>query len=85
MNFAFVLILLLKTAYLEKTSVQFVMKLLFLKGKRLPNNISALKERMRLSNQFAANFANIYQDLKKLYAFEVSIISLIDAAIFVRL
>ena len=43
------------------------------------------KERIWLSNQFAANFMKIYPEIKKLYAFEVSIISFMEAAIFVSL
>ena len=38
-----------------------------------------------MSNQFAANFVKFYKEIKKLYAFEVSIISLMDAAVFVSL
>ena len=36
-------------------------------------------------NQLAENFIKIYQEIKKLYAFEVSIISFMEAAIFVCL
>ena len=34
-------------------------------------------------SQFAAKFIKIYQEIKKWYAFEVSIISFIETAIFV--
>ena len=44
-----------------------------------------LKPVSGLSNQFAANFIKIYQEMKKLYASEVSIISFMEAAIFVCL
>ena len=54
-----------------------------IKGKRSPYNQLALKEGIFLSNQFAANFIKNYQEIKKLYAFKVSIISFIEAAIFV--
>ena len=43
------------------------------------------KERIWLSNQFATNFIKIYPEIKKLYAFEVSIISFMEAAIFASL
>ena len=36
-------------------------------------------------NQFAENFIKTYQEIKKLYAFEVSIISFMEAAKFVCL
>ena len=48
-----------------------------LKGKRSPNNKRIIIDIMCLSNQFAANHVKIYQEIKKLYVFEVSIISLI--------
>ena len=55
------------------------------KGKCSPYNKRALKERICISNQFAANFIKIYREIKKIYAFEVSIISFMEAAIFVSL
>ena len=38
-----------------------------------------------LSNHFAANFIKIYQEIKKLYTFEVTIISFMETAIFLCL
>ena len=54
-------------------------------GKNANHIINALKEGSCLSNQFAANFIKMYQEIEKLYAFEVSIISFMEAAIFVCL
>ena len=45
----------------------------------------ALKEGICQSNQFTANFIKIYQEIKKLYAFAISIISFIEAVICVCL
>ena len=42
-----------------------------------------LKEGICLSNQFAANVIKIYQEIKKLYTLEVSIISFMEVALFV--
>ena len=39
----------------------------------------------RRENQFAANFIKIYQEIKKLYTFEVSLISFMEATIFMCL
>ena len=44
-----------------------------------------LKEGIYLSNQLVAHFIKIYQAIKKLYAFEVSIYSFMEATIFVCL
>ena len=38
-----------------------------------------------LSSQFAANLIKIYQEIKMLYAFEVALISLMEASILVSL
>ena len=45
----------------------------------------SFKDRICMSNQFAANFVKFYQEIRKLYAFEVSVTSLMHAAIFVSL
>ena len=44
-----------------------------------------IKEGICLSSQFSANFIKIYQEIKELYAFEVSIISFVEAVILVCL
>ena len=56
-----------------------------IKGKRSPYNKRAFKEGISLSNQFAIDFIKIYQEIKKLYAFEVSIISFMESSISVCL
>ena len=67
------------------THIQFVLGVQQWPVKRSPNKTLALKDKINMSNKFAANFVKFYQEIKKLYTFEVSIISLMDAAIFVSL
>ena len=47
--------------------------------------MSFTRRGLSIKSVLAANFIKIYQEIKKLYAFEASIISFMEAAVFVCL
>ena len=59
------------------THIQFVVGVQQwpVKGKQSTNKTRAFKDRICMSNLFAAKFAKFFQEIKKLYAFEVSIMT----------
>ena len=81
MSFTLILVV-ASSACVEQINVEFMYSMAFYKAK---NSELAFKDRIYLFIPVFANFIEICQEMKKFNLFEVAIISVIEAAIFVSL